>query len=135
MKKKLTSPTKPLTGQALLEQIKNLEAFTREEKARRCGYSSLNADGSERLHMVKFMNALLEAEGIDVDGQGSSSRKSKQGRNMSFRVSVQANGNILIGSTYTKLMSLEPGDQFEVSLGRKHIHLNQVAFDDDQLQD
>ncbi|NEP28504.1 AbrB-like transcriptional regulator, partial [Moorena sp. SIO3I6] len=34
--------------------------------------------------------------------------------------------NLLIGSAYTKQMGLEPGDQFEITLGRKHIHLKQL---------
>lgn len=81
--------------------------------------------------MVKFMNALLDAEGIDVDSQThTSDRQQSSGRSVSFRVTVQANGNILIGSTYTKMMALDPGDQFEVSLGRKHIHLTQIEVDE-----
>jgi hypothetical protein len=39
---------------------------------------------------------------------------------------VQSNGNLLIGAAYTKQMELRPGDEFEISLGRKHIHLKQL---------
>jgi len=42
---------------------------------------------------------------------------------------VQSNGNLLIGSAYTKQMNLQPGDEFEISLGRKHIRLKQIDED------
>jgi antitoxin component of MazEF toxin-antitoxin module len=74
--------------------------------------------------MMKFLNALIDAEGIELDGkQGANGRG---GRSASYRISVQSNGNLLIGSAYTKQMDLRPGDEFEISLGRKHIHLKQV---------
>ncbi|WP_317135042.1 AbrB family transcriptional regulator [Leptolyngbya sp. BL0902] len=80
--------------------------------------------------MMKFRNALLEAQGIQFDGpQGSSGRG---GRSASYRISVQANGNLLIGAAYTKQMSLQPGDEFEITLGRKHIKLKQVGAEDEE---
>jgi len=39
---------------------------------------------------------------------------------------VQSNGNLLIGSAYTTQLGLKPGDEFEITLGRKHIHLKQL---------
>jgi AbrB family looped-hinge helix DNA binding protein len=42
-------------------------------------------------------------------------------------VSVHKNGQIVIGSTYTQEMGLKPGDEFEIKLGYKHIHLIQVG--------
>jgi hypothetical protein len=44
---------------------------------------------------------------------------------------VQSNGNLLIGSAYTKQMGLQPGDEFEITLGRKHIHLKQLGAEDE----
>ncbi|MBA3922219.1 MAG: AbrB family transcriptional regulator, partial [Nostocaceae cyanobacterium] len=46
-----------------------------------------------------------------------------------YRVSVHQNGQIVIGATYTKAMGLEPGDEFEIKLGYKHIHLIQLDTD------
>ncbi len=125
IKKKNQFP-KPLTGEALLKQVKALEDLPREEKARQCGYSSIK-EGSERINMMKFMNALLDAGGIDVDStNGNGVGKTGGGRTASYRITVQSNGNLLIGAAYTKLMDLKPGDEFEISLGRKHIHLKKV---------
>ena len=53
-----------------------------------------------------------------------------EGRSASYRISVQSNGNLLIGSAYTKQMGLEPGDEFIITLGKKHIRLKQVDPED-----
>jgi len=36
---------------------------------------------------------------------------------------VQGNGNLLIGKAYTAMLELEPGDNFEIKLGKKAIRL------------
>ena len=54
------------------------------------------------------------------------------GRSASYRITVQSNGNLLIGSAYTKQMGLKPGDEFEISLGRKHIRLTQIDSDSNE---
>lgn len=116
----------PLVGEALLKKVKELGNLGKEEKAKACGYYTLNKAGAERVSMMKFLKALINAEGIELDskipdGNGHGGRKA------SSRITVQANGNLLIGSAYTKQMELNPGDAFEISLGRKHIHLKQVG--------
>jgi len=44
---------------------------------------------------------------------------------------VHKNGQIVIGSTYTDEMGLKPGDEFEIKLGYKHIHLIQLDNPED----
>ncbi|HEY9818537.1 MAG TPA: AbrB family transcriptional regulator [Candidatus Obscuribacterales bacterium] len=113
-----------LTGEALLAKVKELEHLPKDQTAKECGYYTVTKGGVERVNMMKFLNALIEAEGIELDGkQGQNGRG---GRSASYRITVQANGNLLIGSAYTKQMDLKPGDEFEISLGRKHIRLKQV---------
>jgi AbrB-like transcriptional regulator len=116
----------PLKGEALLKRVEDLDNLSKEEKAKACGYYTIMGDGTERLNMMKFLNALIDAEGIELDGRPSNGQ-SRGGRSASYRISVQANGNLLIGSAYTKKMDLQPGDEFEISLGRRHIHLKQVT--------
>jgi len=117
----------PLTGKELLQTVKELEHLSKDGKARACGYYTLTKDGSERISMMKFMNALLYAEGIHLDG--SQNRNGHGGRSARYHVTVQSNGNLLIGSAYTKKMGLKPGDEFEISLGRRHIRLKQLGPD------
>ena len=74
--------------------------------------------------MMQFLNALIEAEGIDLDS--ATKTHGRGGRSASYRISVQSNGNLLIGSAYTKELGLQTGDEFEVILGRKHIRLKQM---------
>lgn len=127
---KTTTVTKPLTGFELLEKVRELGNLSKEEKAKACGYITVTKRGVPRVNMMKFLNALIDAEGIELDstlgGQG------RGGRSASYRISVQSNGNLLIGSAYTKKMNLIPGDEFEITLGRKHIHLRQVGGADDE---
>jgi hypothetical protein len=126
--KKKNGQPDPLTGTDLLEKVKGLEHLSKEEKARECGYYTLTKNGVERVNMMKFLNALIDAEGIELDGKQQGNGRG--GRSASYRISVQSNGNLLIGAAYTKQMDLQPGDEFEISLGRKHIHLKQVDADD-----
>jgi len=121
---------KPLTGKELVLKVKELDDLSKEEKAKACGYYTVTKDGGQRVNMMKFLNALIEAEGIQLDS--SSDSNGRGGRSASFRITVQSNGNLLIGSTYTKQMGLEPGDEFEISLGRKHIRLRQLNVDDEE---
>lgn len=125
-----TNPEAPLTGPALLEKVKELGNLSKEEKARECGYYTVTKNGIERVNMMKFLNALIDAEGIELDSSGNG--HGRGGRSASYRISVQSNHNLLIGSAYTKKMGLKPGDEFEISLGRKHIQLKQVGGSDDE---
>lgn len=117
-----------LTGQALIQKVKELDNVSKEDKAKACGYYTVTKKGVKRVNMMKFMNALLDAEGIQLDSEQSANGRG--GRSASYRITVQSNGNLLIGSAYTKQMGLKPGDEFEISLGRKHIHLKQLDADD-----
>jgi len=117
----------PLTGEALLKKVEELGNLSKEEKAKQCGYYTVTKGGVERVNMMKFYNALIDAKGIELDGKQS--LNGRGGRSASYRISVQANGNLLIGSAYTKQMDLNPGDEFVITLGRKHIHLKQIERD------
>ena len=120
---------KPLIGTALVEKVKELGDLSKEEKARACGYYTQTKNGVERVNMMKFLNALIDAEGIELDS--SAEGQGRGGRSASYKISVQSNGNLLIGSAYTKKMNLQPGDEFEITLGRKHIHVKQVGAPDE----
>jgi hypothetical protein len=118
-----------LTGSDLIEKVKELGNLSKEEKAKICGYYTVTKNGIERVNMMKFLNALIEAEGIDLDNTSNADRRG--GRSASYRITVQTNGNLLIGKAYTKQLGVNPGDEFEVVLGRKHIRLQQVNAESD----
>jgi hypothetical protein len=120
---KNTQP-EPLTGEDLLQKVKSLGNLSKEEKAKQCGYYTVTKNGIVRVNMMKFLNALIDAEGIELDS--TSNGQGRGGRTASHRIRVQSNGNLLIGSAYTKKMGLQEGDEFEITLGRKHIHLKQI---------
>ncbi|MCW5313443.1 MAG: AbrB family transcriptional regulator [Nostoc sp.] len=118
----------PLLGEELLKKVKELESESKEDKAKKCGYYTVTKNGIERVNMMKFLNALIDAEGIQLDSTPSANGRG--GRSASYRISVQSNGNLLIGSAYTKQMNLQPGDEFIITLGKKHIRLRQVDPED-----
>ncbi|XDE62319.1 AbrB family transcriptional regulator [Arthrospira platensis BEA 1257B] len=114
--------TTPLVGKDLLQKVKELSDIPRRETARLCGYYTIK-DGEVRVNLTDFYDALLEARGIPFN---SETPKDGRGRDATYTVSVHKNGQIVIGSTYTKEMGLGTGDEFEIKLGYKHIHLIQV---------
>ncbi|MCC5664487.1 AbrB family transcriptional regulator [Nostoc sp. CHAB 5784] len=120
----------PLLGEELLKKVKELESESKEDKAKKCGYYTVTKNGIERVNMMKFLNALIDAEGIQLDSTPSANGRG--GRSASYRISVQSNGNLLIGSAYTKQMNLKPGDEFLITLGKKHIRLKQVDPEDQE---
>ena len=126
---KATQP-QPLVGSTLINKVKELGNLSKEEKAKKCGYYTVTKNGVQRVNMMKFLNALIDAEGIELDS--TSNGQGRGGRSASYRISVQSNGNLLIGSAYTKKMGLQQGDEFEITLGRKHIHLRQIGVDDEE---
>lgn len=117
----------PLAGEELLKKVKELGKLSKEEKAKACGYYTTR-NGTGRVNIMQFLNALIDAEGIELDGNGKTNGRG--GRSASYRLAVQSNGNLLIGSAYTKQLDLKPGDEFEIHLGRKQISLKQVGQGD-----
>jgi AbrB-like transcriptional regulator len=123
--------TEPLTGETLLKKVEELKNLSKEEKARQCGYLTTTKSGSLRVSTMKFQNAILDAMGMELDGKGEGGGRG--GRSASYRISVQSNGNLLIGAAYTKQMELKPGDEFEITLGRKHIKLKQLGSEEEAV--
>ncbi|MFZ4640206.1 MAG: AbrB family transcriptional regulator [Nodosilinea sp.] len=113
----------PLTGKALIQKVKELSHLTKRETAKECGYYTLTKDNQPRINLSGFYDALLEAKGINLEPEVG---KDGRGREPTYRVSVHKNGQIVIGSTYTQEMGLQSGDEFEIKLGYKHIHLKQL---------
>ena len=62
---------------------------------------------------------------------GASPKVGKAGRKLSYVATVQGNGNLLIGKAYTAMLDLQPGDEFEIKLGRKQIRLLPVGSTED----
>ena len=123
--------TAALTGKTLLAKVKELSNLPRRERAKQCGYYTVTKNNQVRVNLTDFYDALLSARGIPLSPEAP---KDGRGREPTYRVSVHQNGQIVIGATYTKAMGLKPGDEFEIKLGYKHIHLIQVDSDKKLLQ-
>ena len=114
--------TEQLTGKSLLQKIK-ISNLPKRELAKECGYYTVSKDGEVRVNIGDFYDAVLAAKGIALEPK---SEKEGRGREATYRVTVHQNGQIVIGSSYTELMGLKPGDEFEIKLGHKHIRLIQI---------
>lgn len=120
-----------LTGSELLVRVKELGDVSKSELVRSCGYVSTRKDGAERLNFTAFYEALLEAKGVSL-GDGGGKGVGKGRRRLSYTATVQGNGNLLVGKAYTALLDLNPGDEFEIKLGRKVICLVPVGGGDEE---
>ncbi len=111
-----------LTGPELLAKVKEQGDVSKSDLVRSCGYVSSKKDGSERLNFTAFYEALLGAKGVNL-GDGPGNGRGKGGRSLSYVATVQGNGNLLVGKAYTAVLDLQPGDEFEIKLGKKQIKL------------
>lgn len=111
----------PLVGKALLQKVKELSHLAKRETAKQCGYVKTSASGGVRTDLSGFYDAVLAAKGVKLDESGRDSR----GKVATYKATVHKNGQLLIGSAYTKGMGLKEGDVFTIKLGYKHIHLIQ----------
>jgi hypothetical protein len=118
-----------LTGADLLAKVKELGDASKSDLVRACGYVSNKKDGTERLNFTAFYEALLNAKGVEF---GGGPKLGKGGRKLSFTTKVQFNGNLMVGKAYTAQLGLQPGDEFEIKLGRKQIKLVPLGGADEE---
>ena len=114
-----------LTGSDLLAKVKEVGDVSKTELATQCGYTKTKADGSTRVAFTAFYEALLTAKGINLAGDGAAIGKA--GRKLRYTAKVQGNGNLLVGKAYTAMLNLQPGDEFEIKLGKNAIRLTPVG--------
>jgi hypothetical protein len=124
------TPVVMLEGKALLDKARSLSNRPEDQIARACGY----VGPSGRLLKKSFYRALILAKGYKLPegasgsgvrggvrsggrtaGAGMGTGHGK-GRQAEFRTRVHGNGNLLIGQAYTRLMGLEPGQEFRIEL-------------------
>ena len=122
-----------LTGTELLTKVKELGDVSKTELATQCGYVSKKKDGSDRVNFTAFYEARLGAKGIELGGGGAAIGKG--GRKLSYTATVQGNGNLLVGKAYTALLDLNPGDEFEIKLGKKAIRLIPVGGSEEESEE
>ena len=121
-----------LTGSELLAKVKELGDVSKSDLVSSAGYVSTKKDGTERLNFTAFYEALLEAKGVNFGDGGGSGGKRRPGRSLSFNTKVQFNGNLLVGKAYTAQLGLQPGDEFEIKLGRKQVRLVPAGSDGEE---
>jgi hypothetical protein len=121
-----------LTGPELLAKVKELGDVSKSELVRECGYVSTKKDGSERINFTAFYEALLGAKGVNLGADSTGRGTGKGGRKLGYTTKIQFNGNLLVGKAYTAMLGLQPGDEFEIKLGKKQIRLVPVGGSDEE---
>ena len=121
-----------LAGTELLTKVKELGDVSKTELATQCGYVSKKKDGTDRVNFTAFYEALLGAKGVELGGGAS---VGKGGRKLSYIATVQGNGNLLVGKAYTAMLDLNPGDEFEIKLGKKAIRLIPVGGSEEESEE
>jgi hypothetical protein len=112
-----------IAGPELLAKVKELGDVSKSDLVRECGYVSTKKDGGERLNFTAFYEALLSAKGVNLGTDSTGRGTGRGGRKLSYTTKVQFNGNLMVGKAYTAVLDLQPGDEFEIRLGRKQIKL------------
>ena len=121
-----------LAGTELLTKVKELGDVSKTDLATQCGYVSKKKDGSDRVNFTAFYEALLSAKGVELGGAAAIG---KGGRKLSYTATVQGNGNLLVGKAYTAMLDLNPGDEFEIKLGKKAIRLIPVGGSEEESEE
>jgi hypothetical protein len=102
-----------LTGKELLAKVKELgDTVAKDQVARETGYSVTKKDGTERILYSAFHDALLEAKGLVFAPVATL----RPGRQLSYKATVQANGNLIVSKGYTALQGVEAGHEFTIEL-------------------
>ena len=112
-----------IAGPELLAKVKELGDVSKSDLVRECGYVSTKKDGGERVNFTAFYEALLSAKGVNLGTDSTGRGTGRGGRKLSYTTKVQFNGNLMVGKAYTAVLDLQPGDEFEIKLGRKQIKL------------
>ena len=117
-----------LTGSDLLAELKELGDVSKTDLATACGYVTDKKDGGQRVNFTAFYEALLSAKGVELGG--GSAGIGKGGRKLSYTKSARQWPFCWQG--LTAMLDLNPGDEFEIKLGRKAIRLIPVGGSDEE---
>lgn len=105
-----------LSGKILLKTIKPIADRPLDEIIKTCGYVA----PSGRLLRQQFYEALVVAKGFTLPQLArkphTTTGSGVRGRQAAFCARVHGNGNIIVGSTYTRRMGLVPGQEFVIQV-------------------
>jgi hypothetical protein len=101
-----------LTGQELIDFVRENPDMDKSELVERCGYFVEREDQTISLRFTDFYEALSAAHGTPVAGGGVKGSGKRRGAGI---LSVgKTNGAIVVGSSYVSAAGGTAGDQFTV---------------------
>lgn len=113
----------PLTGDELLEVVKENAQAPKDELLTLCGYFTAKEGGRRSYRYTEFYQALIEAQGITLQPPTSGTRG---GRELPYKVTCQKGGQVLLGAAYTREGNFKTGQRFKVEVMEGSIKLTPV---------
>jgi len=110
----------PITGRELLQLVKDFSEDNATALAIRAGYTRKHRKTGETIaNTAAFKDALLAAKGVTI----ASDTKGRAAQN---ETTVHAAGGILIGSIYSKMAGVGPGDTYSITVNAE---TSQIVLD------
>jgi hypothetical protein len=107
-----------LKGKELIAFIKAHPELGKTELARQSGYTRISEEGKEQIMLQAFFEASMAAHGTPIHSRGGAG-----GPRSKYRTTVHASGIMIVGRTYIKEFSAQPGDVFGIELREDGIWL------------
>ena len=106
-----------LTGQALLDYVKQQEGTDRDAIIEGAGYIVRRGE-KVSLQRTKFFEALSQAQGLDLGPAPVATRSTPAGfgARAQYRIKVGAKGLLPVSAAYTKQVGLTPGSYATVEI-------------------
>lgn len=98
-----------LTGSALIQKLQSMGSCPIKQKARACGYVMNTAQG-QRVDSMRWYEALAHA----LAEQANFPLDSPSTRELSFVVTVQRSGSLMVGYSYLRAMGISEGRRYKI---------------------
>lgn len=106
--------TKILEGQELLDFVVNaIKTHSASQMAEEAGYVRKTPKGEIKVSIPAFQKAHMEAQGIQFRRVATAAAV---GRKAEHLVSVQRNGNLMIGGVYTRMAKRIEGSEYTIAV-------------------
>lgn len=110
MTETITTPTAPITGEALLQLCESLQGKSFADQCRHAGYMKLNKKGELRPDADGLKSALLAAHGHEIKPGGFRSR------NAPGQLKVSTANVLTVSKQYLVKAGAKPGDAFDIEV-------------------
>lgn len=116
----------PLTGEELLKVVTSNVDADKNTLLEKAGYFTEGSDGKKSYKATEFYRALLEAQGIELEGfkpKASGGAGTGTGRKLPYKTTVQKNGSVVVGAGYFRAHDIPVGTALRIETKNGSIRL------------